>query len=115
MVCLGIVHPLGILPGEITKEAKRREHQGHSPKHRGGEKTGDDTVVFVREADSWSCVTVSWKEDHPDDHGSRDSDEGVFCPDVCHKRCFAKYRGQNSSVECRTPHPMAGNFAVILR
>lgn len=57
---------------------------------------------------------VDGDENHPDDHGTGDGEDGILGPDVGDERRLAQHRGQDGRVERRAPDPMARDLAVAL-
>ena len=93
VVSLRTVHAFVVFPGEVTQEAKARQDQGHEIENRRGEEPRHDAVVLGGEAQFGGHGGIGGNEDEPDDHGTRNGEEGPFGPDVGHQSRFAQHRG----------------------
>jgi hypothetical protein len=84
VVSLRVIHPLCVLPGEISNQTEARQDHRHSPKYWRRDQPRKNTKVFSREANHWSDGCIYRHEYHPDDHGTRDCHHGILGPQtVC--------------------------------
>ena len=82
MIGLWAIHALVVLPSEVTEQRKERKEDDHEVENRGGEHSRDNSVVLGAEIEFRGDSAVDWNKCEPDDHGARDGEEGVFCPDI---------------------------------
>lgn len=114
VVRLREVHALCVLPSEVAEEAGHGEEDELDVEDGRGEEDGDDAEVFGAEANFGGDGCVDGDEGEPDDHRSRDGEDGVFGPYVGDEGGFAEYGGQHGGVKRSAPYPVACRFAVAL-
>ena len=114
MIGLRSVHALGVLPGDIPKEAKDGDHKGHEPEDGRGEETWDHSIVFGGEVKHRSDSAVDRNKGEPDDKTAWYSEESPFGPEVCDECRLAEDSDKNSGIERCTPDPMPGDLTIAL-
>lgn len=108
------VHALRIFPRKVAGETESWQDNSHQVELRYRKYNRNNALVFPREADGRSGISVSWQENQPNQKRARNRHDVIFRPNGGDERCFSEYGDEDSRVQTCTPNPVSSRHTILL-